>query len=141
MSIISATLPGASVLDLFAGSGALGLEALSRGAARADFVEVAAPSVRALRENIATLSAEATATVHRGDALRFIERLPAHQYDVAFADPPYRLGLANEVARRWLEVPFARLLGVEHELRDAMPEGGDSRRYGSTAITFFRSQA
>ena len=138
MSIVRAQLPDALVLDLFAGSGALGLEALSRGAAHADFVEVAAPSLRALRENAEALGAGVRATIHRGDALRFVAGLAADAYDVAFADPPYGHGLAAQVAERWLEVPFAGLLGVEHSTRDPMPEGGDQRRYGTTAITFYR---
>ena len=138
MSIVRGQLVDALVLDLFAGSGALGLEALSRGAAHADFVEVAAPSLRALRENADTLVAGDRATIHRGDAIRFIAALGEDAYDVAFADPPYGHGLAAQVAERWLSVPFAGLLGVEHSTRDAMPAGGDMRRYGTTAITFYR---
>lgn len=137
MSILQHRLPGAHVLDLFAGSGALGLEALSRGAVHADFVENGAASVRTIRENIATLDAGDRATVHRTDALRFIETLEPETHDVAFADPPYRLGLAVAVAERWLEKPFAGVIGIEHEARLAMPEGGDSRRYGDTVITFY----
>ncbi|HEX5831777.1 MAG TPA: hypothetical protein VFY16_12405, partial [Gemmatimonadaceae bacterium] len=56
---------------------------------------------------------------------------------IAFADPPYGQGLAAQVAERWLATPFASILGVEHELRDAMPEGGETRRYGTTAITLY----
>jgi 16S rRNA (guanine966-N2)-methyltransferase len=138
MSIVQPHLPDARVLDLFAGSGALGLEALSRGARSADFVEVSAPSLRALRANIEALSAGAAAVVHRGDALRFAQALPEHAYDVAFADPPYRLGLATGVAERWLQVPFAALLGVEHEAGETLPGSADTRRYGTTAITFYR---
>lgn len=137
MSIVQRRLPGARVLDLFAGSGALGLEALSRGAVSADFVELSARSLRALRENIAALGAGGAAHVHRADALRFVADLPAGAYDVAFADPPYRLGMAERIAERWLELPFAELLGVEHEARLKMPPGGDTRRYGDTAITFY----
>jgi 16S rRNA (guanine966-N2)-methyltransferase len=139
MSILQHDLPDATVLDLFAGSGALGLEALSRGASRADFVEVSARSLRTLHANIERLGAGGAAVVHRGDALRFIERLDPGAYHIAFADPPYALGLAERVASRWLEVPFADILAVEHGVRDPMPEGGDARRYGDTMITFFRA--
>ena len=138
MSIVRESIPDARVLDLFAGSGALGLEALSRGAAHCDFVEVSAPSLRAVRENAEALGAGDRATIHRGDAIRFLAGLEAGAYDLAFADPPYGHGLAAQVAERWLAVPFATLLGVEHSTRDAMPEGGDLRRYGTTAITFYR---
>lgn len=139
MSILQRDLPGASVIDLFAGSGALGLEALSRGAEHADFVELSARSLQALRSNAAALGAGDASTIHRGDALRFIETLSPGAYDVAFADPPYRLGLALKVLERWLEVPFARVLSVEHEAKETLPGGGDTRRYGDTAITFFRA--
>jgi len=138
MSIVQLEIPGARVLDLFAGSGALGLEALSRGADHATFVESAPKSLAALAKNIAALGAGARATVHRGDALRFIEKAAPESYDMAFADPPYGLGLAARVAERWLTEPFAPVLGVEHAVRDAMPPGGDMRRYGDSAITFYR---
>ena len=141
MSIVQSELIGARVLDLFAGSGALGLEALSRGAASADFVELSARSLQTLRANAATLGADEGITIHRGDALRFIEQLEPHAYDVAFADPPYRHGLAARVARRWLETPFATVLGVEHAVREELPEGGDTRRYGDTAITIYRAES
>ncbi len=141
MSIVQPALPGARVLDLFAGSGALGLEALSRGAERADFVEQAATSLRALRDNIARLGAGALAGVHRADAMRFVQDLAAGSYDVAFADPPYGQGLGAAIAERWRATPFATLLGVEHGVREAMPAGGSTRRYGSTAITIYRRDA
>lgn len=138
MSIVNADLPGARVLDLFAGSGALGLEALSRGAAVVDFVELAPKSLAALRANAEALGAGSAAVIHRADALRFVERLDAHAYDVAFADPPYDLGLATKLAERWLEVPFADVLGIEHRMDEMLPGGGDRRRYGGTVITFLR---
>ena len=137
MSIVSRWIPGARVLDLCAGSGALGLEALSRGARRAEFVELNAKSLRALRENIELLDAGGSSVVHRGDAIRFIATLDANVFDLAFADPPYGLGLAAAIAERWIEVRFAALLGVEHATRDEMPSGGETRRYGDTAITFY----
>ena len=137
LSIVSPWIEGARVLDLCAGSGALGLEALSRGAHRAEFVELNAKSLRALRENIELLGAGASVVVHRGDAKRFVSTLDAGAFDVAFADPPYGIGLATAIAERWLEVPFATLLGVEHSTRDEMPPGGETRRYGDTAITFY----
>jgi 16S rRNA (guanine966-N2)-methyltransferase len=137
MSVVQPWLPDARVLDLFAGSGALGLEALSRGAARADFVEQAGPSLRALRDNIKTLGAEDRATIRRADALRLIARLEPASYDVAFADPPYDRGLATKVATRWLDVPFATVLGVEHSTRESLPMGGRTRVYGSTALTVY----
>jgi 16S rRNA (guanine966-N2)-methyltransferase len=140
MSIVRPALPDARVLDLFAGSGALGFEALSRGARSVDFVEIAPASLRALRENAEALGAASESLViHRGDAIRFLADLSADAYDLAFADPPYRLGLAAQVAQRWIDLPFTPLLGVEHAATETLPAGGDTRRYGDTAITFYRA--
>ena len=140
MSIVGPHLPDARVLDLFAGSGALGIEALSRGAVSADLVEIAKPSLAAIEKNLALVGAGDRARVHRADALRFAAALEAHAYDVAFADPPYDLGMAAQIAERWLAVPFAELLGVEHRAFEKMP-GGDTRRYGDTAVTFYRVES
>jgi 16S rRNA (guanine966-N2)-methyltransferase len=139
MSIVQAELADARVLDLFAGSGALGIEALSRGARSAEFVELASRSLAALRDNLRLVGAGEEATVHRGDALKFAAKLPPHAFDVAFADPPYRLGLAEELAAQWLTVPFARVLGIEHEKSVHLPEPGDRRAYGDTVVTFYRT--
>jgi 16S rRNA (guanine966-N2)-methyltransferase len=138
MSILSPELPGARVLDLFAGSGALGLEALSRGAARATFVELAPASLEALRANIAALGAGGRATVHRGDALRFVQGLAPDSYDVAFADPPYATDAAGRLVAHFRASPFARILSVEHPA-DQPVEGDETRRYGDTAVTFCRA--
>jgi 16S rRNA (guanine966-N2)-methyltransferase len=140
MSIIQRDLPHARVLDLYAGSGALGLEALSRGAVAADFVENDPASFRALQQNIEALGAGQLATVHRESALGFAAALEPLAYDVAFADPPYASGDASRLAERWIRSPFTRVLGIEHSAKDAMPEGGETRKYGSTAITFYRSE-
>src|ERR671912_618066 len=75
MSIVALHLPGARVLDLFSGSGALGIEAVSRGAAHADLVEIAPPSLRAIESNLVALGAGQEIRVHRKDALRFVEPL------------------------------------------------------------------
>ena len=114
MSILQEALPGSRVLDLFAGSGALGLEALSRGALRADFVELSPASLAALRANIAGLGVAGRAEVHRGDALRFAERLAPGSFDVALADPPYDRDAAARLVDLFRSSPFARILAVEH---------------------------
>jgi 16S rRNA (guanine966-N2)-methyltransferase len=140
MSILQLDLPAARVLDLYAGSGALGLEALSRGAASADFVEKDPKSLRVLQENIEVLGAGALVKLHRKSALPFAEALGRFDYDVAFADPPYASGDAARLADHWRSVPFSRVLTVEHAAKQAMPDGGDTRKYGSTAITIYRSE-
>ncbi len=140
MSILQRDIPGATVLDLFAGSGALGLEALSRGAVSADFVERSAVSVRSLKANIARFDAADISRVHRADALRYIGRLPTGAFDIAFADPPYSGGGAARLAAYWLQLPFASILSVEHAASEAMPSGGSTRHYGTSAITIYRSE-
>jgi 16S rRNA (guanine966-N2)-methyltransferase len=138
MSILGSELTGARVLDLFAGSGALGLEALSRGAASVTFVELNAPSLQALRENIAALAVDDAVMVLRGDALRYVERLTAGEFDLALADPPYTTDQAERLVSHFRRQPFARILSVEHR-SDQDLDGDDTRRYGDTAITFFHA--
>ena len=135
MSILGEELNGARVLDLFAGSGALGLEALSRGAESATFVELNPPSLRALEQNISTLGAADAATVQRGDAMRYAERLGERAFDIVFADPPYTIDYAARLVALFRKHPFGRILSVEHP--SSLEVGGnDTRRYGDTAITF-----
>lgn len=148
MSILQNDLPSARVLDLFSGSGALGLEALSRGAAHATFVESSRVSLEALTANIAQLGAGDSSTVERTDALRFATALGSigaalqqagdPPFDVAFADPPYRKSLGEQLATLWLARPFSRILSVEHAASETMPGDPDTRRYGATALSFYR---
>jgi len=137
MAILSDRLQGARVLDLFAGSGAMGLEALSRGAVACDFVEMFQPNLDALGRNVAVLGA-AGCRLHRADALRFAARAGPLAYDVAFADPPYTTGHAARIADLFRTRPFARILGVEHDGREDVGPG-DHRRYGTTAVTFLEA--
>lgn len=137
LSRVQLDVADARVLDLYAGSGALGFEALSRGARSVDFVESHPASIRVIEANARLLDA-ADFTVHRADAERFVAALAAEAYDLAFADPPYAQGRAESLAAAWREVPFARVLGIEHESRVRMPDGGDTRRYGTTSITLYR---
>jgi 16S rRNA (guanine966-N2)-methyltransferase len=138
MSIMGQELRNARVLDLFAGSGALGLEALSRGAAEAIFVELSPASLEALRANIVTLGVGERATVHRVDALRYAEWLDAGTFDLAFADPPYASDAADRLVALFRRHPFARILSVEHPAARRV-QGDETRRYGDTAITFCRA--
>ncbi len=137
MSALQPTLPDANVLDLFAGSGALGLEALSRGAAHATFVERSGAALRALRANVERLGAAAQATVVRADALAYVRALEPRAFDVALADPPYGRGYAQALARTFGERPFADALWIEHGADDVPPAlpGARTRRYGDTALT------
>lgn len=134
-SILQQSIPEARVLDLFAGSGALGFEALSRGAVAVDFVETHRASLAALKANTEALKVEDRVTIHRMNAVRFAERLQPAQYDVAFADPPYATGEAERLMTLFRQTPFARVFAVEHAADTALA-GDDTRRYGDTAITF-----
>jgi len=141
MSALQFELPGSRVLDLFAGSGALGLEALSRGAAHATFVETGAPALRALTANIEDFGAAPETTVVRRDAIAWAATLEPAAFDIAFADPPYGDGLAARVAEIFLERPFARMLWIEHRVGETLPPsaGMRTRRYGDTALTSLTS--
>jgi 16S rRNA (guanine966-N2)-methyltransferase len=125
---------GAVVADLFAGSGAMGIEALSRGARQATFVESAPAAVAAIRANLATCGLVGRATVVRADVLRWLAGPPAPgPFDLAFVDPPYAFD-------RW-DVLLARLPAAVAVLEAAAPvevgEGWEvlrARRYGGTVV-------
>ena len=134
------------VLDLFAGSGALGLEALSRGAAHATFVDAARPALTAIRGNLRELALEDRTTVVPGDAVGFAARhQPEAPWRLVFVDPPYRSELA---VRAVLALPPEHLCDdavvvIEHDRRNVPPDTlgsllrTDQRRYGDTLISFF----
>ena len=138
MNIVQPVLPDARVLDLFAGSGALGIEALSRGARNARFIDIDQRSLQAVRDNIDSLGAADRAEVTRADALVYAASLPTDDYDIVFADPPYATDAAARLAELWLARPFSTVIGIEHVRSAAMPGGGDFRRYGDSCITFYR---
>ncbi len=139
-SILGDFVQGARVLDLFAGSGALGLEALSRGAATATFVDSAAAAVAAVKANLEALAGDAE--VRRSDALRFLRAAPGEtrQYDLVLLDPPYRqaerLGRELSEALPAVLAPAA-LVVCESDRRAPLPLDlplTDERRYGDTLI-------
>ena len=139
-------LDGLRVLDLFAGSGAMGLEALSRGAAHAAFVETAGPALTALRTNIEAFRVGPSATVLRQDATRLTARGTEPPFNLAFLDPPYSQGfgepaLAALTAGGWL-APDALVVFERAADEPALDLPGwevlDQRRYGKAAVWFLR---
>jgi 16S rRNA (guanine966-N2)-methyltransferase len=138
-SILQFDVPTATVIDLCAGSGALGIEALSRGAAHVTFVDVSQPALAAIQRNLETLRADrGSYRLVRDDAVRVARGLGVAAFGIAFADPPYASGVAGDLAASWATTPFASVLGLEHGADAIVGHGGDVRRYGKTALSFFR---
>lgn len=130
-------LEGARVLDLFAGSGALGIEALSRGASRADFVENNPASLHSLKANVAAFRMKSRTRIFKRDAIPFVEGLEANTYDIAFADPPYGSGKLDRVVVQWMDLRFSRILSVEHRADHEVPATGVTLDHGHTQVTIF----
>jgi 16S rRNA (guanine966-N2)-methyltransferase len=140
------SVAGAHVLDLFAGTGALGIEALSRGAAHVTFVDSARAAVTAIRNNLRALGVADRATVVAGDAVVSAARhAPPAPWRLVFVDPPYRSDLA---ARAVAALPPDHLAAdavivIEHDRHNPPPDRvgsllrTDQRRYGDTLISFF----
>jgi 16S rRNA (guanine966-N2)-methyltransferase len=137
MAALGESVEDARVLDLFSGSGALGLEALSRGALEVTFVERARGALQTLRRNVEALGAHGQCRIIKGDAMAFVRRLEAVSFDLALADPPYDGGLAQELLARFSEEPFAEELWVEHRTKEPLPPlpGLRQRRYGDTTLS------
>jgi 16S rRNA (guanine966-N2)-methyltransferase len=139
-------LEEARVVDLYAGTGSLGIEALSRGAAHADFVEADRRQVDVIRENLRDTKLAARATVLLNDVAKAIERLQG-PYDFMLMDPPYTQPFPNDVVER---IGSLGLLGddgiaiVGHASRVATPERlgvlerWQDRKYGDASLAFYR---
>jgi 16S rRNA (guanine966-N2)-methyltransferase len=138
MSILGSELADARVLDLYAGSGALGLEALSRGAAHVTFVESDPRVLDVLRVNLRELDAAAAAEIVRADGVRFLHDLEPAAYDLILADPPYGRRLAAETVRVFRRRRPARWLALEHHRDEDVesPPGSIRREYGETVLLF-----
>ena len=139
MELLAGDVAGARVLDLFAGTGALGLEAISRGARSADFVETRPASLHALKANIVALRARERTRVFKRDALPFAAALGADAYDVAFVDPPYGSRMLDRVIESWQARGFARVLVAEHARTHELPPGGRRWLFDETAVTIYRA--
>lgn len=144
-SIISANIPNANCLDLFAGSGGLGIEALSRGAAHCDFVDASKLCTTVINQNLQNCQLTDRATVYTEDALKFVANTPEN-YDVIFADPFF-----SDLKHRFLFKSLAKILvpdGIvvfSHSANLDIPNQldpalviVDSRKYGETNLTFLK---
>lgn len=149
-NILGDTVCKALVLDLFAGSGALGIEALSRGASAAIFVDSAASAVDYIRRNLENLGFNEKSTVIKADSQAYLRKmaLASGSFDLIFADPPYTINtnfyesLLVMVRKQGILKPRGRLI-IEHPARGGEVEAPagwapvERRRYGETAVTIF----
>ena len=143
-NMVAAAVPDAVALDLFAGSGALGIEALSRGAAGASFVDRSEEACRVIKRNLEAAGYEERGRVHRADAARWLSAHPREvgEATLAFLDPPYADTRALEAALRELDagLPGTATVVVEHDARHRLPALDRlsplrERRYGGSSVT------
>jgi 16S rRNA (guanine(966)-N(2))-methyltransferase RsmD len=153
-NILGQRFDGGSVLDLYAGSGALGLEALSRGASGAVFVDAARAACEAVKSNSDALGYAARARVEQVDAMKYLARVasspgPAGGFALVFADPPYAAGVSEALLDAFAKAhasgalaPGARIV-LEHGKRESPPPSRgaldlqQSRRFGDTVVSFY----
>lgn len=144
-NIIGPELEGAAFLDLFAGTGAVGIEALSRGAAAATFVEKSPAAIAVIRENLAATGLAEAATVVRDDVFRYL-RTTGEQFDIVYVAPPQYRGLWAETLKLLDGEGSAARDLVIVQIHPKEYEGvalsrlvlEDTRRYGSTIVCFYR---
>jgi 16S rRNA (guanine966-N2)-methyltransferase len=141
LDMLAGDLKDARVLDLFAGTGALGLEAISRGAKSADFVEFRPDSLHALRANVATLRLLRSTRIFKRDAIPFAAGLGDASYDIVFADPPYGSRQLDLIVESWQATRFSRILAVEHARTHELPKGAARRVFDETVVTIYRLPA
>lgn len=145
-SIIQFELPGASVLDLFGGTGQLGIEALSRGAKRAVFVDAREESCRLIRENLKRTGLEQGASVVRSDYLAYLERC-REKFEIIILDPPYAEVFLENALKRITEIDILQSDGIivtERPLGKELPWDFENYtrskdyKYGKTLLTIYR---
>ncbi|MGM9613757.1 MAG: 16S rRNA (guanine(966)-N(2))-methyltransferase RsmD [Butyricicoccus sp.] len=145
-NIIQNEIRGARVLDLFAGTGQLGIETLSRGAASCDFVDHNRQALEVIRKNIAAARVGDRARVHSSEAAAFVSRCGKGQYDLILLDPPYGGKILNDalfVINRFDILAPSGIILCESALEDVFDAPlapGREYRYGATRITVFRNQ-
>jgi 16S rRNA (guanine966-N2)-methyltransferase len=143
-NVLAPVIEGCVFLDAYAGTGAVGIEALSRGARRCVFVEKNRAAVDVIRENLATLGLANRTEVYTGKAIAVLERVPA---DIVFLDPPYELEKEYDATLDALGTSANKLVIAQHSSRTALqPEYGCLRRYrvlkqGDNSLSFYRSES
>lgn len=138
MELLSDDLQGARVLELYAGTGAVGLEALSRGATSVDFVENNPAALHSLKANVAALRVGDRTRIFKKDALRWVHRLGPASYDLVLADPPYGSRQSDRLVEHWLAAPYSGLFSIEHAADHDLPAGGRSFMYGDSQLSVYR---
>ena len=141
LDLLAADLADARVLDLFAGTGAIGLEAISRGAKSADFVETRPSSLHALRANVALLRLREKTRIFKRDALPFAAALAPDSYDIVVADPPYESRMLDRVLESWRERGYSRILVLEHAATHELPRAATRRTFEETVVSVYRRDA
>ncbi|MGQ9815764.1 MAG: 16S rRNA (guanine(966)-N(2))-methyltransferase RsmD [Candidatus Roseilinea sp.] len=146
-NILGDDVRGSTWLDLFAGTGAIGIEALSRGAAHSTFLDIAPLAIRTIQQNLAIAQLGAGATVIRQDAFQYLHGLPSARYDFIYVAPPQYQGLwdravlAIDLNVDWLAEDGAVIVQINpreyHPLALQNLELTDQRRYGSTLLCFY----
>ncbi len=146
-NILGDDVQGSTWLDLFAGTGAIGIEALSRGAAHSTFLDIAPLAIRTIQQNLATAQLEAGARVIRQDAFQYLRGLPNMRYDFIYVAPPQYQGLwdravlAIDLNLGWLAEDGAIIVQIDprehHDLALQTLQLVDRRRYGSTLLCFY----
>jgi 16S rRNA (guanine(966)-N(2))-methyltransferase RsmD len=147
-NLVGPGIEGAHVLDLFAGSGALGIEALSRGAAYVTFVDHQARGLAILRQNLDVLGFKERSHIVRGDVVRWLEASPDQikHAGLVFLDPPYDDAVLDRALKALDRAVDDATVVAEHSRRQQMPalarlEVDRQRRYGDTMVTVFRAPA
>jgi 16S rRNA (guanine966-N2)-methyltransferase len=146
-NIIAGQIEDARVLDLFSGTGNLGLEAFSRGARQVDMVEISAKSLQIIRMNLAHLKIEEGVDVIKSDAVKFVRQYEGEPYNVILIDPPFPLKICKEILEK-ISASFVAdkntEIVIEHSRQEPLPEVienlrcVDTRTYGDKLLAFYK---
>jgi 16S rRNA (guanine(966)-N(2))-methyltransferase RsmD len=147
-NVLQTDIPKAKILDIFAGSGSLGLESLSRGAEFAAFVDMNPKAIKAIEKNIENIKLEEAYQIFRQDAFKFVEHSP-YKFDIIFCDPPYKMenfvGIIEEIVNNDLLNEDGVLL-IEHYSKIQLPESFGNvfrfrdKKFGKTIISLYRKE-